>query len=91
VIDMAREFAKHDIQVTLAPFLQESVPANVLRAMNFYQSPGWGAPLTTAEGFHGKLLNIDVSNDWTITHISIDKSEKIHARIAREVLALAHR
>jgi hypothetical protein len=85
VIDMAREFAKHDIQVTLAPFLQE------LRAMNFYQSPGWGAPLTTAEGFHGKLLNIDVSNDWTITHISIDKSEKIHARIAREVLALAHR
>ncbi len=95
VIDMARELAKHNVQVdllvTLAPFLQEPVPANVLRAMNFYQSPGWGAPLTTAEGFHGKLLNIDVSNDWTITHISIDKSEKIHARIAREVLALAHR
>jgi hypothetical protein len=60
------------VLVTLAPFLQEPVPANVLRAMNFYQSPGWGAPLTTAEGFHGKLLNIDVSNDWTITHISID-------------------
>jgi len=95
VIDMARELAKHNIQVdllvTLAPFLQEPVPANVLRAMNFYQSPGWGAPLTTAEGFHGKLLNIDVSGDWTITHISIDKSEKIHAKIAQEVLALAHR
>ncbi len=95
VIDMARALAKHNIQVdllvTLAPFLQEALPANVLRAMNFYQSPGWGAPLTTAEGFHGKLSNIDVSDDWTITHISIDKSEKIRAKIAQEVLALAHR
>jgi hypothetical protein len=58
-----------------------------VRAVNFYQSPGWGAPLTTDRSFHGKLSNINVGDDWTIAHVSIDKSAKIHAEIAREILA----
>src|SRR3954466_361395 len=31
-----------DLLVTLAPFLQPPVPDNVLHAINYYQSPGWG-------------------------------------------------
>jgi hypothetical protein len=93
VIDMARALAAHnipvDLLVTLAPFMQSPIPNNVVRAINYYQSPGWGAPLTTDDGFRGKLSNIDVSNDWTITHISIDKSPRIHADIAREVVVLS--
>jgi hypothetical protein len=92
VIDMARSLEGQkvsvDLLVTLAPFMQNPVPANVLHAINYYQSPGWGEPLTTDSGFHGKLSNINVSDDWTIAHISIDKSARIHAEIAREIAAL---
>jgi hypothetical protein len=92
VIDMARSLEGNkipvDLLVTLAPFMQDPVPANVLRAVNFYQAPGWGAPLTTDRGFHGKLSNINVGDDWTIAHVSIDKSPRIHAEIAREIVAL---
>jgi hypothetical protein len=77
VIEMAQALETHkiavDILVTLAPMLQEPVPPNVVRAMNYYQNPGWGAPLVAGRGFHGKLSNIDVSSDLTITHINIDK------------------
>ncbi len=93
VIDMARELEKHnvpvDLLVTLAPFMQEPVPANVLHAINYYQAPGWGAPLEAAPGFHGKLDNVDMASDLTVFHITIDKSTKIQNEIAGEVLALA--
>src|SRR5215470_13711742 len=92
VIDMARSLEANkipvDLLVTLAPFMQDPVPSNVVRAVNYYQSPGWGAPLTADRGFHGKLSNINVGDDWTIAHVSIDKSSRIHADIAREVAAV---
>jgi hypothetical protein len=92
VIDMARSLEARkipvDLLVTLAPFMQDPLPSNVVRAVNYYQSPGWGAPLTTDRGFHGKLSNINVGDDWTIAHVSIDKSSRIHADIAREIAAV---
>ncbi|MGA7253649.1 MAG: hypothetical protein WBX35_20805 [Pseudolabrys sp.] len=94
VIDMARALAAHnvrvDLLVTLVPLMQNPVPANVVRAINYYQSPGiWGSPLAADPGFHGKLTNIDVADDPTILHISIDKSARIHSDISREILALS--
>jgi hypothetical protein len=92
VIDLARSLEAHkipvDLLVTLAPFMQDPLPSNVVRAVNYYQSPGWGAPLTADRSFHGKLSNINVGDDWTIAHVSIDKSTKIHADISREIAAL---
>ncbi|MGB6707823.1 MAG: hypothetical protein WBE94_22265, partial [Pseudolabrys sp.] len=92
--DMARALAAHnvrvDLLVTLVPLMQNPVPANVVRAINYYQSPGiWGSPLVADPGFHGKLTNIDVADDPTILHISIDKSARIHSDISRERLALS--
>jgi hypothetical protein len=93
VIDIARALTAHnvkvDLVVTLAPLLQDPVPANVVRAINYYQSPGWGAPLKAEEGFHGTLSNIDVSDDWTVFHISIDKSRRVRGEILREIFSLA--
>jgi hypothetical protein len=92
VIEMAQSLQPHNVEVdllvTLAPFMQNPVPANVLHAINYYQAPGWGAPLTTAPGFHGKLTNNDMASDLTVFHITIDKSSKIQAEIEREILAL---
>jgi pimeloyl-ACP methyl ester carboxylesterase len=93
VIEIARALQEKkvavDLLVTLAPFMQYPIPANVVRAINYYQAPGWGAPLSADTGFHGKLSNIDVAEDPSIFHITIDKSARIHADILREVTALS--
>jgi hypothetical protein len=92
VIDMARELEVHkvpvDLLITLAPFLQDPVPSNVARALNFYQSGGWGSPLTAADGFKGELANIDVGSDLGLFHINIDKSARIQAEVVSAIVAL---
>jgi hypothetical protein len=93
VIDIARSLEERkipvDLLVTLAPFMQYPIPANVVRAINYYQAPGWGAPLSGDSGFHGKLSNVDLAGDPSIFHITIDKSARIHADLVREITALA--
>jgi hypothetical protein len=93
VIDISRELKQKnipvDLVITLAPFLQYPMPNNVIRAVNFYQSPGWGAPITGEGNFHGKIVNINMKDDPTVLHINIDKSPKVHAEIVREILAVS--
>jgi hypothetical protein len=89
VIDMAWLLKEHNVSValliTLAPYRQNPVPSNVMRAVNYYQSSGWGEPLTAEPGFQGKLSNIDVESDSTVSHINIDKSAHIQTEIEREI------
>jgi hypothetical protein len=91
-VDMARELEKHSIEVdlliTLVPWLQNPVPLNVVRAINYYQSPGWGSPLTADPGFKGEIANVNVASDWSISHVIIDKSPKIQALVVDAILAL---
>jgi hypothetical protein len=93
VIDMARLLKAHNIQVdllvTLAPFNQDAIPSNVLRATNYYQSPGWGAPLGGEAGFRGRLNNVNLGSDSSVSHITIDKSERVQAEMLREISAVA--
>src|SRR6184192_3761180 len=86
---LCRSYDEAALQLQNGRGMQNPVPANVVRAVNYFQSPGWGAPLTAEPGFHGKLSNVDVGDDWTIAHISIDKSARIHAEISREIAALS--
>src|SRR5262249_38886214 len=92
VIDMARALeASHvtvDLLITLSPFMQNRVPANVAKAINYYQAPGWGQPLEADRGFHGKLINVNLADDPTISHIGIDKSERIQPEMVREISAV---
>src|SRR6478672_4422665 len=75
VIEMAQELEKKkipvDLLVTLAPYLQDPVPGNVVRALNYYQAGGWGAPLAGDKGFRGKISNIDMQGDLISTHVNI--------------------
>ena len=91
-IEIARALESHkisvDLLVTLVPSMQNGVPANVLRALNFYQNPGWGAPLSPDRDFRGELSNIDLASELTVTHITIDKTAKVQAEILRAVLAI---
>jgi hypothetical protein len=93
VIDMARLLEKEkipvDLLVTLAPLMQDPVPRNVMRAINYYHSPGWGAPVTADPGYHGKLSNINLGGDIGISHITMDKNSRIQGEIERAILAVA--
>jgi hypothetical protein len=92
VIDMARSLESHNITVelliTLSPFLQNPVPANVVKAINYYQGPGWGQPLVPSQGFHGKIINVNLADDSSITHIGMDKSTEVQAEILGEIKML---
>lgn len=91
-IDMARALASShvnvDLLITLSPFMQNRVPGNVVKAINYYQAPGWGQALEAEPGFHGKLINVNLADDPTISHIGIDKSTKIQTEILREIAAV---
>jgi hypothetical protein len=93
VIDMARVLETKNVPVallvTLAPYRQDPIPSNVMRAINYYQSSGWGAPITAEPGFQGRLSNIDIKEDTTVSHINIDKSTRVQAEIAREIGVVA--
>jgi hypothetical protein len=92
VIDMARALEPShvtvDLLITLSPFMQDRVPANVVKAIDYYQAPGWGQPLEAEPGFHGKLINVNLADDPTISHIGIDKNTKIQTAIVREIAAV---
>ena len=93
VIDMARLLEKEkipvDLLVTLAPLMQDPVPRNVMWAINYYHSPGWGAPVTADPGYHGKLSNVSLGGDLGVSHITMDKSSKIQGEIERAILTVA--
>ena len=93
VINIARALQSHgvtiDLLVTISPFLQNSIPANVVKAINYYQAPGWGQPVAAERGFHGKIENVNLAGDLTVTHITIDKNPKVQAGILREIATLA--
>jgi len=79
-----------DLVVTLAPYMPKPVPANVGRAINYYQGGGWGSPLTPDAGFRGKLSNFDLAGDPSIFHFNIDKNDRIQAEILREIGSFQH-
>ena len=93
VIEMARDLESKkipvDLLVTLAPYLQDPVPGNVVKALNYYQAGGWGAPVSGDKGFRGKISNVDMQGDLISTHVNIDKNSRVQSDIAREVMALS--
>jgi hypothetical protein len=93
VINIARALQSHgvtvDLLVTLSPFLQNSIPVNVVKAINYYQAPGWGQPVAADRGFRGKIENVNLAGDLTVTHITIDKNPKVQAGILHEIATLA--
>ena len=93
IVEMARELQAHrvsvDLLITLAPFLQDPVPPNVVRAVNYYQPGGWGSPLVAEGGFTGELVNIDVAAYADTFHVTIDKSAKIQAEVLGAIGSLS--
>jgi hypothetical protein len=77
-----------DLIVTLAPVYPKPVPANVARAIDYYQAGGWGSPLTPGQGFRGTLQNHNVAGDQNISHFNIADNPGIRAAVVREIEAV---
>lgn len=84
VISAARDLNQAGVPVTLLialdPVSSASVSPNVRQAVDFYET-GWGVPVGKDSGFHGILRNVDVSSDPGMSHMAVQASDKMHARI----------
>jgi pimeloyl-ACP methyl ester carboxylesterase len=68
------------------------VSANVREAINFYV-PGrntsrYGNRLKPGPGFRGKISNVDLTDLPTLTHMNVDESQVLHARVVKKVLRI---
>jgi hypothetical protein len=77
-----------DLIVTLTPVYPKPVPANVARAIDYYQAGGWGSPLMPGQGFRGSLANHNVAGDQSISHFNIAEDPRIRAEVVREIKAV---
>jgi hypothetical protein len=77
-----------DLIVALTPVYPKPVPANVARAIDYYQAGGWGSPLTPGQGFRGTLENHNVAGDQSISHFNIAENPGIRAAVLREIEAV---
>ncbi|MCX7323406.1 MAG: hypothetical protein NTZ14_03020 [Hyphomicrobiales bacterium] len=84
-----------DLLIPVDATAPNPVPANVMRATNYFQSNnGFGSPLRAGPGFRGQLINADLVtnrpdlNSAELGHTSIDKSPRIHREIVGMVAAL---
>src|SRR5271156_4199786 len=91
VMEMAAYLGRMGVPVALVvPFdgtQSFAASANVGRVVNLTQRDY--AYMRSGPGFHGSLVNVDVSSDHSIDHITIDKSPRLHARVIAEVMAVA--
>jgi Thioesterase domain len=90
VMEMAAYLGRRGVPVALVvPFdgtQSFAASSNVARVVNLTQRDY--AYMRGGPGFHGSLINVDVSSDHSIDHITIDKSPRLHARVISEVLSI---
>jgi pimeloyl-ACP methyl ester carboxylesterase len=65
-----------------------AAPSNVACVINMTQREY--AYMRRGAGFHGLLMNVDLSGDPSIDHFTIDKSPRVQAEALRYVLETAH-
>src|ERR1700728_3291164 len=90
VMEMAEYLGNKGVPVALVvPFdgtTSFSASPNIARVLNLTQRDY--AYMRRGPGFHGSLINVDVSSDPNIDHLTIDKSPRLHARVISEGLAV---
>jgi pimeloyl-ACP methyl ester carboxylesterase len=90
---MAQRLGEAQVPVALivafSPVNSGAASANVMRAVNYYQSnSAWHGQITRGAGFHGALENIDLAGAPGITHFNIEKADNLHAQTIAKVVAL---
>jgi hypothetical protein len=75
--------------VGFGPTLQLTTPANVARAVNYYQSNSmWHGMFSPGPGFRGQLVNINLDDASDITHFNIEKIGRLHDQTITRIMAI---
>ncbi|MBC8105071.1 MAG: hypothetical protein H7Z14_00650 [Anaerolineae bacterium] len=104
VVRIARELKRDnitvDLLVTLDPVTPPTIPSNVKRCINIYQSNGvwdtlpWlrGVPVEASKNANTELANYNIRVDRTdlfepgLDHFNIEKKKKVHGEVIKYVL-----
>lgn len=86
VTDIVNAVGRNGASVALAvafdPTVRQQLAGGAQRYVNFFQSNnGWGASITAAPGYRGRLENIDLRQQGSLSHFNIDKDPRLHARV----------
>ncbi len=67
------------------------IPSNVEMFINLYQATNiiGGAAAAGASDFRGRIVNVDLREHREIVHITLDKSDVIHALVVDKVVGIA--
>jgi hypothetical protein len=94
-LDIARALDRQNIPVELIVTFDatdpQPVPKNVLHLVNFYQDNGFGKKVSAGPGFHGELTNVDLSPDTSLSHVTIEKSPRLHALVMQKVADIVNK
>jgi hypothetical protein len=94
-LDIANELNKSNVPVELIVTFDATephpVPKNVLHLVNFYQNNGFGKKISPGPGFQGELTNLDLTADANIRHITIDKSDRLHAYAVAKIAEIVNK
>ena len=95
IISIAEKLRAANVPVALAfgfdpTPLAGRVPDNVELFVNLFQktNPIGGGEVRAAQGFKGRLINVDLREHTEIIHITLDKSEAIHRVVIDQVAAV---
>jgi hypothetical protein len=93
--DIAGALDKQNIPVELIVTFDATnplpVPRNVLHLVNFYQDNGFGKRVLAGAGFQGELTNVDLTPDTSLSHVTIEKSPRLHALIMQKVADIVNK
>ena len=84
--DMIAKLGQLGVPVKLAigldsVFKTKLVAGNAERYINFYIANGAGEPVRVADGFHGKLENVDVQTVPGVGHVTIEKNAVMQQKV----------
>jgi hypothetical protein len=80
-----------ELIVTFDATHPHQVPKNVLHLVNFYQNNGFGKRISPGPGFKGELTNFDLTADQNLSHVTIDKSDRLHAQVVAKIEAVVNK
>jgi hypothetical protein len=88
---LARSNIPVELIVTFDGTQPHQVPGNVRHLVNFYQNNGFGKKISPGPGFQGELSNIDLTADTSLSHVTIDKSHRLHAQVIAKIADIVNK
>jgi hypothetical protein len=87
--DIARYLDRQNIPIELVVTFDatrpQPAPKNVLHFVNFYQQNGFGEKVVGGPGFQGELTNVDLTADPSLSHVTIEKSPRLHMMVIQKI------